>query len=125
MRPLCRIFAPALELTMIKMRHCLALVAVVAATLSCGAQAADESCRVRLSIQLTPDAAKTDNPGFLNSLVADPQYTLRWVKGDDTAAVVDLSGPASDSQCQQGIDLLSRSAHVVDIKVIDSSATDT
>jgi hypothetical protein len=110
---------------MIKTLHCVAIATVVAATMSFGARAAEESCRVRLSVQLTPDAAKTDNPGFLNSLVADPQYSLRWVKGDDTAAVVDLSGPASDRQCQQGIDLLSRSAHVVDIKVIDSSSTDT
>jgi len=37
---------------------------------------ADESCQVRLALQLTPDAASTSSPGFLTSLIADPRYSL-------------------------------------------------
>src|ERR1700753_1805636 len=90
--------------------------AAVAVVLSSGVWAAEESCHVRLALQLTPDAASTSSQGFLSSLVADPLYSLKWVRGSDTTAIVDLSGPAGDSQCQQGMDLLSRSAHVVSLK---------
>jgi hypothetical protein len=105
--------------------YSLVTAAVFAVALSLGARAATDSCQVRLSLQLTPDAANTQNPGFLAALVADPQYALRWVKGDDTAAVVDLLGPASDTQCQEGIDRLGRSSHVVNVKVIEPGSTET
>ena len=66
-----------------------------------------------------PDAAHTDSSGFLKSLVADPRYSLKWVRGSDTTAIVDLTGPGSDTQCQQGMDVISRSAHVVSVKAVD------
>lgn len=106
-----------------KSPHYLATAAVVAVALTCRAHA-DESCQVRLSLQLTPDAATTSSPGFLSSLIADPRYSLRWIKGSDTTAVVDLSGPGNDAQCQQGMDVLSRSAHVVSMKKVEQSSTE-
>jgi hypothetical protein len=100
-----------------KLTHYLAATAVALA-LSAGTDAADSTCRVRLALQLTPDAARTDSSGFLKSLVADPRYSLKWIRGSDTTAIVDLTGPGSDTQCQQGMDVISRSAHVVSVKAI-------
>jgi hypothetical protein len=105
-----------------KSPHYLATAAVVAVALS--SAHADESCQVRLALQLTPDAASTSSPGFLTSLIADPRYSLKWIRGSDTTAIVDLSGPGNDAQCQQGIDVLSRSAHVVSVKAVDRDATE-
>lgn len=107
-----------------KSPHYLATAAVVAVALSAGVNA-EESCRVRVALQLTPDAADTSSAGFLKSLIADPRYSLRWIRGSDTSAVVDLSGPANDAQCQQGMDVLSRSAHVVSLKAVDPIVTDS
>jgi hypothetical protein len=76
------------------------------------------SCDVRLAVQLTPDAASTRNHGFLTSLVADPQYDLRWIQGDDTIAIVELIGPGSDDQCSEGVNRLGRSSHVVTVRVL-------
>jgi hypothetical protein len=100
------------------------LTAAIAVAVSSGVWAADEGCQVRLALQLTPDAASTSSPGFLTSLIADPLYSIKWIRGSDTTAIVDLSGPASDAQCQQGMDLLSRSAHVVSLKAIDRGSTE-
>jgi hypothetical protein len=108
-----------------KSPHFAATAVVVAVALGSGLCAADETCRVRLALQLTPDAASTSDPGFLTSLVADPRYSLKWIRGSDTTAIVDLSGPGADAQCQQGMDLLSRSAHIVSIKAVDPSSTDS
>lgn|SRR3569832_131314 len=105
-----------------KSPHCLAIAAVVAVSF---AARAEESCQVRLALQLTPDAAATSNPGFLASLIADPRYSLKWIRGSDTTALVDLSGPGKDEQCQQGMDVLSRSAHVVSIKAVDPTAAES
>ena len=102
----------------------LATAALLAVALSPGARAGDASCQVRLALQLTPDAAATSRPGFLASLIADPRYSLKWIRGSDTTAVVDLSGPGKDAQCQQGMDVLSRSAHVVSLKAVDPSSTE-
>jgi len=46
-----------------KSPHYLATAAVVAVALSSAAHA-DESCQVRLALQLTPDAASTSSPAF-------------------------------------------------------------
>jgi hypothetical protein len=105
--------------------HYLATAAMVAVALSSGARAGDDTCQVRLALQLTPDAAATSSPGFLSSLIADPRYSLKWIQGSDTAAIIDLSGPANDAQCQQGMDRLSRSAHVVSVKAVDPGATES
>ena len=107
------------------MRMSLRIAATVVAVLvSAGVQAQSGNCRVHLGLKLTPDAADTSSSGFLKSLIADPTYALKWIKGDDTSAVVDLSGPGSDTGCAHGVDLLTRSAHVVDVKVLEPNATD-
>jgi len=104
-----------------KSPHYLAIAALVAVS---SAAQAEESCQVRLALQLTPDAAATSSPGFLASLIADPRYSLKWIRGSDTTALVDLSGPGKDEQCQQGMDVLSRSAHVVSMKTVDPNAAE-
>jgi hypothetical protein len=108
-----------------KSPHYLATAAMVAVALSSAGRAADDRCQVRLALQLTPDAAATSSPGFLTSLIADPRYSLTWIRGSDTTAIVDLSGPGNDGQCQQGMDLLSRSAHVVSMKAVDPGTTES
>ena len=107
-----------------KSPHYWATAAAVAMALSSVARAGDASCQVRLALQLTPDAAATSSPGFLSSLIADPRYSLKWIRGSDTTAIVDLSGPGNDAQCQQGMDVLSRSAHIVSIKAVDPGAAE-
>jgi hypothetical protein len=90
-----------------------------------GANAATPAgCQVRLAVQLTPDAAVPRNPGFLSSLVADPQYELRWIQGTDTAAILELRGPDSDDQCSDGINMLQRSSHVLNVEVVTPDNTD-
>ena len=79
---------------------------------------------MRLSVQLTPDAASPKDAGFLSSLVADPQYQLRWIKGDDTTALLEMLGPATDDQCSAGVDRLSRSSHVLQVQVVQQNTTE-
>src|SRR5579862_4042408 len=102
-------------------------IPVVAVVLIAGTSvraAVPESCDVRLSVELTPDAVSPRDQGFLNALIADPQYELRWIQGSETNAVFELRGPGSDDQCSEGIDRLGRSSHVLDVKVIQPGATD-
>ncbi len=63
------------------------------AQIGTAAAAAPARCDVRLSLHLTPDAADPKDQGFLDSLLADPQYRLTWIKGTDTKVWVELTGP--------------------------------
>ena|ERR1700760_3535078 len=94
--------------------------AVVAFATGASAGSPSDWCDVRLSVQLTPDAAVPRDAGFLSSLVADPQYQLRWIKGDDTAALLEMIGPATDDQCSEGVNRLSRSSHVLEVQVVQA-----
>jgi hypothetical protein len=99
--------------------HAIAANAVLAVAQIGGAIAgAPTQCDVRLALHLTPDASNPKDQGFLDSLLADPQYRLTWVRGTDTRAVVELTGPASDRRCRAGIRRLANSAFVLDIKVV-------
>jgi hypothetical protein len=86
------------------------------------AVATPERCSVQLSLHLTPDAADPKDQGFLDALVADPQYTITRIRGTDTRTVVQLTGPASDRRCRRGIRRLGMSAFVLDIEVIPPAA---
>jgi hypothetical protein len=86
--------------------------------------AVPETCDVQLSVELTPDAVSPRDQGFLNALIADPQYEIRWVQGSETNAVFELRGPASDDQCSEGVDRLGRSSHVLDVKVIQPGSSE-
>jgi hypothetical protein len=99
--------------------HTLVATAVLAVAQTGAAVAgAPIQCDVRLALHLTPDAADPKDQGFLDSLLADPQYRLTWVRGTDTRAVVELTGPASDRRCRAGIQRLAKSAFVLDVKVV-------
>ncbi len=91
------------------------------AQIGTAAAAAPARCDVRLSLHLTPDAADPKDQGFLDSLLADPQYRLTWIKGTDTKVWVELTGPAADRRCRDGIRRLSASAFVLNVKVIPKS----
>ncbi len=98
------------------------IVAVVAAALNTAVALAapPPSCDVQLSVQLTPDVQNPTDPGFLNSIVADPQYRLSWIEGTGTAATVELTGPGSDERCANGVSRLGRSGYVLNVSVIES-----
>jgi len=103
--------------------HALAANAVLAvAQIGSASAGAPTQCEVRLALHLTPDAADPKDQGFLDSLLADPQYRLTWVRGTDTRAVVELRGPASDRRCRAGIRRLATSAFVLDVKVVPKAS---
>jgi hypothetical protein len=77
-----------------------------------------DRCHARLSLTLTPDIPNPRDPSFLSALSANPLYTLTWVEGHDSTAVVDLTGPATDYHCADEIRRLSKDAHVMDLKVL-------
>jgi hypothetical protein len=82
------------------------------------ASAAPDKCHARLLLKLTPDVPNPRDPSFLSALTANPLYVLTWVEGNDTSAVVDLTGPAIDYHCEDEIKRLSRDAHILDLKVL-------
>ncbi len=84
--------------------------------------AAPEKCRARLEVKLTPDVPNPRDPSFLSALAANPLYQLTWVSGTDSMAVYDLTGPATDYQCEEEIKRLRRDAHLMDLKVLHSDA---
>ncbi|HEV7441902.1 MAG TPA: hypothetical protein VGO18_04860 [Steroidobacteraceae bacterium] len=77
-----------------------------------------DRCHARLSLTLTPDVPNPRDPSFLSALSANPLYTITWVEGSDSTAVVDLTGPATDYHCTEEIKRLSRDAHILDLKVL-------
>jgi hypothetical protein len=77
-----------------------------------------DRCHARLSLTLTPDVPNPRDPSFLSTLTANPLYSLIWVEGNDTTAVVDLTGPATDYHCEDEIRRLSRDAHIMDLQVL-------
>jgi hypothetical protein len=95
-----------------------ASAALAVLPLGVAAAATPARCDVRLSLHLTPDAADPSDQGFLDSLLADPLYRLAWIRGTDTKVLVELTGPATDRRCRDGIRRLSASAFVLDVKVI-------
>lgn len=86
------------------------------------ASSAQEPCHARLLISIDAEVPDTRNPAFLSGLLANPQYRLSWVTGDSSSAVYDLSGPAEDQGCANGIDQIRRGAAVLDVKVLEFEA---
>jgi hypothetical protein len=84
--------------------------------------AVPDRCHARLLLTLTPDVPNYRDPAFLSALSANPLYTITWVEGQDSAAVVDLTGPATDYHCEQEIKRLSRDAHILELKVLPPGA---
>jgi hypothetical protein len=69
-------------------------------------------------LTLAPDVPNPRDPSFLSALSANPLYTITWVEGNDSTAVVDLTGPATDYHCDDEIRRLSRDAHILNLKVL-------
>jgi len=86
------------------------------------ASSAQAPCRARVVITIDAEVPDTRDPSFLSGLLANPQYRLSWVTGDSTSAVYDLSGPAEDQGCANGIDQIRRGAAVLDVKVLEPEA---
>jgi hypothetical protein len=109
--------------------HCLGIVnrcgsLIVAAALATvpntahGQSPVPDRCHARLSLTLTPYVPNPRDPSFLSALSANPLYILTWVEGNDSTAVVDLTGPATDYHCTDEIRRLSKDAHIMDLKVL-------
>ena len=80
--------------------------------------AVPERCEARLEVKLTPDVRDPRDPSFLSALAANPLYTLIWTGGNDTTAVYELTGPATDYHCEDEIKRLRRDAHVMRLEVL-------
>jgi hypothetical protein len=100
--------------------------AALATVLNVGAaeSAVPDRCHARLLLKLTPDVPNPRDPTFLSALTANPLYAITWVEGNDTTAVVDLTGPATDYHCEDEIRRLGRDAHILDLKVLQWNAAD-
>ena len=100
--------------------------AALATVLDVGAagSAVPDRCHARLLLKLTPDVPNPRDPTFLSALTANPLYAITWVEGNDTTAVVDLTGPATDFHCEDEIRRLGRDAHILDLKVLQGTAAD-
>lgn len=81
-------------------------------------RAAPEKCSEHLEVKFDPSVSNMRAPSFLNSLVASPMYQLTWVDGSDSTAVYELTGPATDHDCENEIELLKKNANVMDVKVL-------
>ena len=73
-----------------------------------------------MEVKLEPSVPNPRDPSFLSALVANPLYQVVWISGTDTTAVYELTGPATDYRCENGIELMRRNANVMDLKVLES-----
>ena len=85
---------------------------------------AQEQCKVRLSVELTPDVPDASEDGFLSSLLGNhPAYQLQLLRRDDDSVVeLGLSGPGPEYRCQSVIEMMRRDGRVVSIHVDSKSA---
>ena len=96
------------------------VVAALAVALAAGdVEAAEQgACDVRVAVELTPDVPNARDPGFLDSLMADPTFLLTWVSDTDSGIVVDLTGPGPGERCKDALQELSRNTHVLNVTVV-------
>lgn len=83
--------------------------------------AAQDRCQARLEVKLTPSVPNPRDPAFLSGLAANPLYALTYVGEGEDSVVLDLTGPATDYRCEDEINRISRDAHVLDLKVLQST----
>ena len=81
------------------------------------AAAFESRCSARIEVVFATSVANPRNPGF-TALTANPGYTLAWVEGRGLRHVYDLVGPAADTLCQDGVDLLRRDPAIIELRVI-------
>ena len=96
------------------------VAATLAVALAAGnVEAAEQgACDVRVAVELTPDVPNARDPGFLDSLMADPSFLLTWVSDTDSGIVVDLTGPGPGERCKDALKELSRNTHVLNVTVL-------
>ena len=83
------------------------------------AAAFGDGCFTRIEVVFATHVANPRNPGF-TALTANPAYTLAWVEGRGSRHVYDLSGPGTDTQCRDGVELLQRDPAVMQLRVIET-----
>jgi hypothetical protein len=86
------------------------------------ANAQQDACRVRIEITLDPEVNDPRDPSFLSSLMGSAGYQLKWVQGDDSISIYDLSGPATDNGCANMIEQIGKSSAVTSVRVVDPQA---
>jgi hypothetical protein len=91
---------------------------ILASLAPLAAEAQTDSCVARIEVTLEASVEDPRDPSFLTALLANAMYKLSWVEGDDTTAVYELVGPASDFKCEREISQLSRSAQIRDLRVV-------
>jgi hypothetical protein len=79
---------------------------------------ADDTCHLRVALELTPDVPNPRDQGFLDSLVADPVFQLTWVSSNDSGIVVDLTGPGPGYRCKDAMKQVSTNTHVLNVRVV-------
>jgi hypothetical protein len=76
-------------------------------------------CNMRLSVELTPDVPNPVDSGFLSSLLSNQasyRLTLQgWRPG--SIIVIELTGSAPDSRCQDVVEAMRRDGRVLSIHV--------
>jgi len=76
-------------------------------------------CNMRLSVELTPDVPNPVDSGFLSSLLSNQasyRLTLQgWRPG--STIVIELTGSAPDSRCQDVVEAMRRDGRVLSIHV--------
>jgi hypothetical protein len=82
------------------------------------AVAADKECHVRIEVSFEASVRNPRDPSFLSALTSSPLYALTWVQSLDDGAVYELTGPATDYQCEQAVGRLSRNAAITDLRVL-------
>jgi hypothetical protein len=75
-------------------------------------------CKMRLSVQLTPDVPNARDPGFLSSLAGDPRYQLIWVRSTDTRVILELIGPGPRYRCSNEVSRIRRDGRVLKLQAI-------
>ena len=82
------------------------------------ANAQQDGCRARIEVTLDPEVNDPRAPSFLSSLLASPEYQLIWVQGDDSTAIYDLKGPATDDGCANMIEQIGKRSAVLNVRIV-------
>jgi hypothetical protein len=102
-----------------RMRRLLIAAAIGATLVHNIAAAAPSDCKLRLSVELTPDVPNPRDEGFLSSLLSNHpgyQLTLRQQR-DGSVIVVELTGPGPAYRCENVVETIRKDGRVLSVHV--------
>lgn len=97
-----------------------ALFAFALMTMPITAAALDSRCSARIEVVFAGSEANPRNPR-LTALTANPAYSLAWIEGRGGRHVYSLTGPGTDTQCRDGVDLLRRDPAIFELRVVETA----